>query len=149
MKKYLVLIALAIIAILSCEKDDICLEGTTPNLIISFYNKDTLSDKKEVTKMDVWAEGKDSIYTEVTKDSIFLPLDLNNNITTYNIRTNDIVDQITVKYTRNEIYVSRSCGYKFDFEDVETSSTFNWIDNIILIDTIINHEETAHIHITH
>ncbi|WP_139170919.1 DUF6452 family protein [Lutibacter oricola] len=99
--------------------------------------------------MDVWAEGMDSIYTSKSLDSIYLPLDLNNNTTVYNIRTNSLVDQITVNYTRNEIYVSRSCGYKFDFENVEVETTNEWINNVTLIDTIINHEQTAHIHITH
>mgnify|MGYP000114735838 CR=1 FL=1 len=80
MKKYFsITIILTLILILSCDKDDICLENTTPNLVLKFYdiNNDTLA--KPVTSLTVWANELDTIYLDKPFDSIIIPLDFNLN----------------------------------------------------------------------
>ena len=151
MKKYFsITIILTLILILSCEKDDICLENTTPNLILKFYdiNNDTIA--KPVTSLTVWANELDTIYLNKPFDSIIIPLDFNLDKTNYKLVSNNIVDTIYFSYQRNDIFISRSCGYKTIFENLEIDSfTNNWIKGFNINNTIIDNDTTAHINIFH
>ena len=152
MKKYLVLTILFLVTFLSCEKDDICIENTTPNLIIRFYDNDIQTELKQLDAMYVWVVDYDSIsiYNNVTIDSIVIPLNLTEDITKYVIEKNAIKDTIEFNYFRNDIFVSRSCGYKTNFENLEIKShTLNWIKNYTIINPIIENETAAHINIYH
>jgi len=150
MKKYITLIIIAVFTILSCEKDDICIENTTPSLIIRFYDNDLPTEVKGVENLTVWANGKDSIYLNQTLDSIVLPLDLTQDHTLYKLSANLIEDEINISYARNDIFVSRSCGYKTIFENIQiVSSTENWIKNIEITNLTIENDTAAHITIFH
>ena len=109
MKKYLILIIIVQLAFLSCEKDDICLESTTPNLIIQFYDDENRTELKTLTNMYVWAVDKDTldIYNNVTLDSIAIPMNLSENVTKYVIETNSIKDTIEFNYFRNATFLFR------------------------------------------
>jgi len=146
MKKYIIIIIVSFLAILSCEKDDICIDATTPSIIIRFYNNDIQTDVKKVSELTVWADGKDSIYVKQSLDSIIIPLDLNQNNTLYKFTSNSIEDEINFTYTRNDVFVSRSCGYKTIFENLQIdSNTTNWIKNISINNTTIENDTAAHI----
>jgi len=150
MKKYLTILVLLIFTILSCEKDDICLEETTPSLIIRFYDNDLQTEFKQVTSLTVWADGKDTLYLNQTLDSIVLPLDLTQNNTLYGFKSDGIEDQINFTYSRDDVYVSRSCGYKTIFENLTIdNNTTNWIKNININNSTIDNETAAHISIFH
>ncbi len=152
MKKYLVITIIFLVTFLSCEKDDICIENTTSKLIIRFYDNDIRTELKQLDAMYVWVVDYDSIstYNNVKTDSIVIPLNLNENITKYVIEKNAIKDTIEFKYFRNDIFVSRSCGYKTIFENLEINShTLNWIKNYTIINPIIENETAAHINIYH
>lgn len=150
MKKYITILLVSFVAILSCEKDDICLEETTPNLIIRFYDNDLQTEFKQVSGLTVWADGMDTIYLNQTLDSIVIPLDLTKDNTLYKFSANEIEDEINFTYSRNDIYVSRSCGYKTIFENIQIdSNTSNWIQNISINNSIIDNETSAHISIFH
>lgn len=152
MKKYLVLTIVFLVTFLSCEKDDICIENTTSKLIIRFYDNDIRTELKQLDAMYVWVADYDSIsiYNNVTTDSIVIPLNLTENITKYVIEKNAIKDTIEFNYFRNDIFVSRSCGYKTNFENLEIKShTLNWIKNYTIINPIIENETAAHINIYH
>lgn len=150
MKKYITIILASFLAILSCEKDDICIETTTPSLIIRFYDNDIQTDVKQISGLTVWAEGKDSIYLNQSLDSIAIPLNLNENITTYIIENNSIKDTIKFIYDRKDVFVSRSCGYKTIFENLQVdNNSINWIKNISINNTIIENDTAAHISIFH
>ena len=57
---------------------------------------------------------------------------------------------IYYKYTPEEEYVSRSCGYKVIFNDVTFSSDNNWIiDFTPETLTTIDNQNTAHVQIYH
>ncbi len=134
----------------SCEKDDICLDSTTPNLIIQFYDNENPTELKSLKGMYVWAVGKDTLdnYNNVTLDSIAIPLNLSENITKYVIETNSIKDTIEFNYFRNDIFISRSCGYKTIFENTEiVKHTLNWIKDYTIINATIENETAAHINI--
>ena len=150
MKKYFTIIAVSLITMLSCEKDDICIEATTPSLIIRFYDNDVQTDAKIVDDLTVWADGKDSLYVNQILDSIVIPLDLTQDQTLYKFSNNLIEDEINFSYTRKDIFVSRSCGYKTIFEDLQiTNSSSNWIKNIEINNSTIENDTAAHITIFH
>ncbi|PCH51864.1 MAG: hypothetical protein COC22_04990, partial [Flavobacteriaceae bacterium] len=94
MKKYFTIILVFFLTILSCEKDDFCVGTTTPNLVIRFYNNDIQTDVKKILLDSVWAIDKNGIeqYKNISIDSIAIPLNLNENSTTYIIENNSIKD---------------------------------------------------------
>lgn len=150
MKKYIALILVLIITILSCEKDDICIDTTTPSLIIRFYDNDNQTETKQVLLDSVWANSKENIYKNQTLDSIIIPLDLTQNNTLYKLTSNSIEDEINFTYDRKDIFVSRSCGYKTIFENLQIdSNTSNWIKNININNSTIENDTAAHITIFH
>lgn len=151
---------LIIILMAACEKDDICIEPITPNLILRFYDNSSQTDIKAVERLSVWADGKDTLsaYTSVTLDSIVIPLNTQATQTVYNFKMNNVdgniannmIDQLTISYDVEEVYVSRSCGFKAIFNNVTVTSGTGWIQsftpNTI---TTINNESSAHVQIFH
>jgi len=152
MRKYVTLIILAIILIVSCEKDDICLENTTPNLVLKFYDfeNDTLTKTILIDSVRVIGYELIDDFTATTLDSISLQLDLNAYKTAYQISSAETLDTIYFSYDRNDVFVSRSCGYKAVFENLTIDSlTNNWIKSYHINNTIIDNDTTAHINIYH
>jgi len=150
MKKYFTIIVVSIFAMLSCEKDDICIEATTPSLIIHFYNNDVQTESKSIEDLTVWANDKDSLYVNQELDSIVIPLDLAQDNTLYKFSNNLIEDEINFTYDRKDVFVSRSCGYKTIFENLQIeNNTSNWIKNIEINNSTIENDTAAHITIFH
>lgn len=158
MRKYLILLFILCFTFVNCEKDDICIDTTTPKLIIVFYNDTIPGVKKTVTSLTVWAEDNGNIYENKSLDSIAIPLDLNQNRTTYifenkfSIDTIDFTykDTIAFTYDRKDIFVSRSCGYKSTFENLQIESrSANWIKNDTIKNTTIDNETAVHLTIFH
>lgn len=152
MKKYITLLILSFFTILSCEKDDICIDATTPSLIFLFYDNDSQTDLKLIKLDSVWVEDNVKIeaYVNVSLDSIAIPIDLTKNNTTYIIENNAVKDTLKFSYTRNDVFVSRSCGYKTIFDNLQIdSNTTNWIKNISINNSTIDNETSVHISIFH
>lgn len=152
MKKYSTILLLSLFTILSCEKDDICIEPTTPSLVIRFYNNEIQTELKQILLDSVWEINLYGIekYKNIETDSIAIALDLNKNETTYILESNSVKDTITFNYNRSDIFVSRSCGYKTIFESLQIdSNTTNWIKNISINNIIIENDTAAHISIFH
>lgn len=150
MKKLLIPI-LTIIMVMSCQKDDICIDPTTPKLVIRFYDNANPTDYKAATDLSIWAEGLDPLteYQGQSRDSIALQLDPNADFTTYHIVTDTSEDVITINYTMDEIFVSRSCGFKYNFGSINlTDITNNWIINTEITNQTVE-DETEHIKIFH
>lgn len=137
---------------LSCEPDDICPESTstTPNLVIDAYDTDNPENIKAITKLVIGGIGNDFILTNgiISASKIALPLKTDANTTQYvlikdaSINNNGTPDDssddtidgnydtITISYTREEVYVSRACGYKTIFKNVTLTiepDSDNWI----------------------
>jgi len=152
MKKQLVIFVILIITFLGCEKDDICIDAITPNLIIRFYNDTLHTELKKVALDSVWAINKNvlSAYKGVITDSIAIPLNLSENSTRYIIENNSVKDTLEFSYTRSDVFVSRSCGYKTIFDNLQISNnTNNWIKSITINNPTISDEKAAHISIYH
>jgi len=161
----------------SCERDDICPESTptTPSLIISTFDVNEQDSKKNVFGLRIQGVGIDEVltsYNVVTNDSLVLPLDTTTNISQYKLHSNytyddndtpedmsdDIIggnqDIIIITYTREEVYVSRACGYKTIFNDVEVvieDDGDNWIQLIQSINNpqSVEDERAAHFNLFH
>lgn len=149
----IVLFPLLLLSTISCEIDDICTEEVlTPKLVIRFYDAIEPSNTKEVEALYVWAEDKDSIYVNSTLDSIALPINVSETETKYLLSKDAVVDTLYLQYINQEIFVSRSCGYKFNFELLEETHTSNeWIAYFETLESpqIIDNEQTAHVKIFH
>jgi Family of unknown function (DUF6452) len=166
MKKIIVLFIL-FSAFYSCEKDDICSESTptTPKLIIRFYDISSQEETKNVTRLRVTAFDENntevliSNLNAVTTDSINLPLRTDADLTKfvlYKDYVDDVTignpDTVTIRYEREDVYVSRACGFKIIFKNIAfsfESDGDNWIVNDEIINSIIDNETTAHIKIFH
>lgn len=150
----------------SCEKDDICAEGTitTPRLVVEFYDATDTSTLKNVTNLGLIAPGLTNGYAFNGVSQITVPLRTTDNTTTLQFiengsdddTANDNIDEITFNYTRQDIYVSRACGYKtnFNLDDtngvVVTSDADNWISTTIsptIEQSAITNEDEIHVKI--
>jgi hypothetical protein len=150
--KYLSLLLILSLALSSCEVDDICTQDVqNPRLVLSFYDLDNPSVKKTANELYVWAEAKDSLYKNQNLDSIALPLDITKNELIYLIESTHTVDTLHVFYKNNEVFLSRSCGYIYNFELEETTNlTQHWTSGFEFItDQQINNETQTHIKVYH
>jgi len=169
-KIYLLVLALALF-FSSCEKDDICdaNTATTPRLVIQFYDFANPSVLKNVTNLKVVGAGMtDGIIfngTETTSgNTISIPLKTNDVTTSYTFTLNSgnsnpalvNVDNIQFDYTKNDIFVSRACGFKTLFT-LNTSNPYThtdaavpdekWIQYISVEKSNIENENETHIKI--
>ncbi|WP_447637489.1 DUF6452 family protein [Flavobacterium microcysteis] len=179
MKKIQNIITALFIAVcfFGCEKDDICsgTTPTTPRLMIEFREKDNPTILKPVTDLKARATGMttDVIFNEAlastdpkryltSANKIGLPLRITGVITEYTLTQNSTSanpairneDKITFNYNTREIYVSRACGYKTNFNltgipTQEPNSVDNnrWISNIVVETPNIETENEIHIKI--
>ncbi|WP_158975964.1 DUF6452 family protein [Cellulophaga sp. L1A9] len=161
--KYLILLAGLVFAFNSCEKDDICVDGDTPLLVIRFYDATITTDLKAPSNLLVKGlldSGEyGDIITNVGTDSIQIPLRIASLSTTYNLSTNATTDTenanediLVFDYTTKEVFVSRACGYVVNYEELTdelTTDTDNWIKDIEIINTTVEDQTTAHVKIYH
>ena len=165
------LILLVILSI-SCERDDICPDSTptTPRLIINLIDPDADDEdtSKNVFDLVVIGTGNDAVlegYSIVDVDNIILPLKTDENTTQYSLIKEATVDDdgilnggnediVTINYSREQVYVSRACGYKTIFKNVTLTietDTDNWMlsrqatnDN-----QSVENETAAHFKVSH
>ncbi|CAM1364480.1 conserved exported hypothetical protein [Tenacibaculum sediminilitoris] len=158
MKKYIALFII-IASLIACEKDDFCTQNpVTPNLVLRFYNMDNTNDLKNVERLSVIAEGKtDSLFTNRTADSIAIPLNSLSQKTVYTLKMNDVDGNIannqtatlTIEYTPEDDYVSRSCGFRVIFKDVNLSHS-GWISSLSTNQIpLIDNQASAHVQVFH
>ena len=162
MKKVLLLICFAIPFFTACEKDDFCTQNpVTPNLILRFYDTNNRDLVKEVQNLSIYAENKDTLfeYISVNLDSVAIPLNSSSNETIYYLKrnnsngatTNNEIAKLTIQYTPENVYVSRSCGFKVLYNNVTFSPATNtWIQDITPTNlTTIDNQNNAHLQIFH
>lgn len=179
MKRYLVTICIVVFAITfwNCEKDDICAEGTitTPRLVIEFYDAASPTTLKNVTNLRVEESGTgigvvfntslaiDNEARYLTNDNtIEIPLKTFTDQSQFDFKfdygntTNENNDVITFNYTREDIYISRACGYKTNFtldttNGIQvTNDGSNWISSTVqptIEQATITNENEVHVKI--
>jgi hypothetical protein len=161
MKKNVLFILLITVLISACEKDDFCIKNPiTPNLVLRFYDTNDRETLKDVERLSIWAENKDTItnYKSINIDSVAIPLNSLATKTIYHLKMNNSDGSIannktasfTITYTTQEEYVSRSCGFKILFNDVTFESDNTWITEFTPeILTTIDNQNAAHVQIFH
>lgn len=173
MKRYIIPIILVFLgfgALLSCEKDDICSESTptSPMLVIDFYEFLNPSVSKSFQKLEIFdVENPEKILVFEGENQILLPLKTDSQTSTYifklyytNINvvmTNE--DVVEIRYTKDDIYISRACGYKSNFtlsdsdplnpnpKITDSGSDELWIKETIVRQPVITNENETHLDI--
>ncbi len=162
MKKVIVpilFLLITILAVFSCEKDDICLdsEAKTSKLIIRFKDNNNHSLYKDATLLAIKGIGNADVIDFGTTDSIAIPLKTDLDLTQFEFlknyeETTENSDQLDFNYTRTDEFISRACGYRTVFENLSTTiinDTNNWILDYEIVQTTITNEDEKHLIIYH
>jgi hypothetical protein len=172
MKKILLLLVVALsISFSNCEKDDICDANTvtTPRLVISFYDITNSTVLKNVTNLKIIGEGMEEGIeyngsTLINSNEVAIPLKTNTDVTTFRFILNygnantALVNEdiLQFDYTRENIFVSRACGFKtlytldplhpYTHTDAAVADQ-KWIQYIAVKKSAINNENETHLEI--
>ena len=133
---------------LSCEKDDICIEGSenTNRVTIGFVNYKSRI-QTGISLSYIKGINNDSILSEeFSGDYLKLPLKVNSNQTRYILEHDKIKDTLKIFHQTNHLYLNRSCGFKSNFlikSETEIEKESGWIREVsIEKDSIFNEENT-------
>lgn len=157
---------LAFILATACEKDDICVDGDTPLLVITLYRSDDPATPKNATTLRVVGLGNgtpvNTFADRSSRDSIGIPLRADTNragfVFIYSSKDNDQGadtgnrDTLYFDYTVSENFVSRACGFVPNYENLAfelQQDTNNWIDSVAVIQPDIRNNTSAHVSIFH
>ena len=137
-----------IIFFFSCEKDDICIEGSenTNRVTIVFIDNES-KNPTGINLSLIKGINNDSIISEAFSGAeLKLPLMVNSNKTKYILEQNEIRDTLIIFHQTNHLYLNRSCGFKSNFlikSDTEILKESGWIREISIVqDSIFNEEKT-------
>lgn len=154
-------IILYLLLILSCEKDDICLEGTpsTSRIIVLFLDNENPEDKKAVDKLLISGLIKKDTFKLFSGDSLAIPLRNNRDFTQLRFSLNTssqtiLFDSIQINHKQFDTYINRACGFKSTFilKDpfhYRLTQGIGWIKQIKKIRDTISDEESSHLAIYH
>jgi len=174
MKNIVTLLLITMISLSSCEKDDICdaNTSTTPRLIIEFYDKTNPTVLKNVTNLKVIGEGMEEgiVFNSSTGDSKYLtsgtsisiPLKTDADTATFRFILNYgnpnptliDTDEVTFNYSRQDVFVSRACGYKTVYAFIPNSQYIQtaipdtkaiWMQYISVEKSNIENENETHV----
>jgi hypothetical protein len=175
MKKIVALLLMVLVTSSSCEKDDICDANTptTPRLVIEFYDFSNSSVLKNVDNLKVIGNGMtegivfnpnatgDSQYL-TNGNKIALPLKIDGDSTTFTFILNSgnpnaaltDTDEVTFNYSRENVFVSRACGFKTLFQFAPSNpivhtavpnTKLKWMQYISVEKSNIANENETHI----
>ncbi|NHF61223.1 hypothetical protein FK220_017860 [Flavobacteriaceae bacterium TP-CH-4] len=156
-------IFLGILCIASCEKDDICVDGDTPLLVIRFYDKDDTTLLKTVPALEVRGlNGSDTlgVIANASLDSIAIPLRVDQGGTSFIFSQNPDeedettlnMDNITFNYETRELFVSRACGFIVNYDSLSATAIIDdslWIEEIRIVTPLVENASSAHVKILH
>ena len=175
MKKvlHLVLLLLGLTYSTSCERDDICVEGDTPLLVIGFFDIEDTLNFKEVPSFRLRALDNDAIVNNsalygfsdraTENDSILIPLRIAENTTSFEFIINSAdddttgaetgtVDTLNLSYVVNSEFISRACGFIANYNELQIEQVVNasnWIQDISIVTTDIERTNQIHVKIFH
>ena len=137
---------------LSCEKDDICIEGSenTNRITIGFLENES-KNPKGINLSFIKGVNNDSIISEAfSGDELKLPLMVNSNQTKYILEQNEVRDTLIIFHQTSHLYLNRSCGFKSNFlikPETEIIKESGWIREISIVQDSIFNEEKKNIFI--
>ena len=164
--KLALLILLSCLSFSACEKDDICVDGDTPLLVVRFYDFENQTEFKAVPALRVVGVGSsftvDTFTDRTSLDSIGLPLKVDDTATVFDLILNSAdddddletgnTDTLTFTYTTQEEFKSRACGFVMNFENLAqtlATDTDNWIKQIEIDTSVVANSASAHVKIFH
>ncbi|MGB5554234.1 MAG: DUF6452 family protein [Flavobacteriaceae bacterium] len=155
-------IILCIISFSACEKDDICVDGDTPLMVIEFYDVNDTTLLKDVPSLTVNGFiAPDSVLTTIENTSantVTLPLRVDNTSSTFifsqRLTVNDSIqaDTITFTYQRKEEFVSRACGFTVSYTELQSNigqENDVWVQDILIDTLYVNNTVTTNVKILH
>ena len=172
MKKIIpiLLIVSVLFYVSSCEKDDICVDGDTPLMVIGFFDFADTTLVKNVPSIRIRNIDIDSILTNSSfsdrsesPDSLQVPLRSTATTTMYQIISESAddeeteletgnIDTLTISYELGEAFVSRACGFVTNYNNISvsvTESAENWIQDIKVVQPNIVNTDSIHVKIYH
>ena len=176
MKKIIpiLLIAVMLYYVSSCEKDDICVDGDTPLLIVGFYDVEDTTAFKRVESIRIRNIDIDSIISKDSykgafsdrsniADSVLVPLRSNAVTTMYQIISGSQddadtgeetgnIDTLTISYDLGEAFVSRACGFVVNYNNITVTlneGAENWIQDISVVQPNVANTDSIHVKIFH
>ena len=163
----IVVILLGIFSFSACEKDDICVDGDTPLMIVGFYDANDPTTAKAVTALRVAGLGKtttvDTFTDRADLDSIAIPLNpatteatfilISNSATSEEGAETGNLDTLRLTYGVDEEFVSRACGFVARYNTLNTDffpGSESWIREVTIENPIVeNPITTLHVKILH
>ncbi|SEQ37905.1 hypothetical protein SAMN05421824_1492 [Hyunsoonleella jejuensis] len=173
----ILLVFIVAVTQVSCERDDLCPETTqtTARLVMEAFDVSLPDDSKNIFGLRI--EGIDDEgngigvlddYNVVTSSNLVLPLRTDEDVTKYKLHRDYTEDDdgnpnggnediITITYIREEVFVSRACGYRTIFNnvqirvDVEDLDDDEWIRSIQTENDnqVVENEAEAHFILLH
>ena len=161
-----ILLFIGILAVASCEKDDICVEGDTPLLVIEFYNINDTSALKIVPTIRVVGVGQNvtvnTVADRTALNTISIPLKTDVDVTSFIIISASAsaedgsetgnIDTVNFSYKRLEDFLSRGCGFVVNYDSLQanvSADTNNWIKDIEIIRAQVINSDSTHVKIFH
>ncbi|SKB48749.1 DUF6452 family protein [Maribacter arcticus] len=161
-----IVLFIGILAVASCEKDDICVEGDTPLLVIEFYNINDTSALKIVPTIRVVGVGQNvtvnTVADRTALNTISIPLKTDVDVTSFIIISASAsaedgsetgnIDTVNFSYKRLEDFLSRGCGFVVNYDSLQanvSSDTNNWIKDIEIIRAQVINSDSTHVKIFH
>lgn len=164
-KLFLLIITLGAFLISACEKDDICVDGDTPLLVLRFYDALDTTSLKSVSNLRIIGAGQEGPVTTFadrsTADSVAIPLRADQSSTQFFVILNSAdegeletgnIDTLSFSYGVDEVFVSRACGFIANYNGLSpelTTGSENWIQSVEIVDTTITNQFSAHVKIFH
>ncbi|MGB0838292.1 MAG: DUF6452 family protein [Flavobacteriaceae bacterium] len=143
-------IVCTLILLTSCENDDICVEPGTPLIHITFHDAEFRELRKPVNSLTVSSQDYGNYIQNSTTDSIAIPMDLTLNTTPYTFESEDIDNDLEFSYDKQDEFVSRACGYKSTFYNLDlVLLKQTWIESFEIINSEILDDSTTAIKIYH
>ena len=136
----------------SCEKDDICIEGSenTNRVSIGFIDNES-GNPTGINLNLIKGVKNDSIISEkFSGNELKLPLMVNSNETKYILEQNEVRDTLIILHQTKHLYLNRSCGFKSNFlikSETEIIKESGWIREISIVQDSIFNEEITNIFI--
>ncbi len=127
----------------SCTQDQICLSNQHA-LQAGFYSAWTESDKDSLlidASVFGIGDGIDSIYKNEIVTKMFLPLSFDRDTTGFVIKNHNLVDTIWFKHSKEIKFISRDCGFTFNFTIDTTWFTNIFIDSVAIGHPLVNYGE--------
>ena len=159
------LILFILLPLLGCEKDDICVDGDTPLLVVRFYNADDPTSPKQVDGLRVVGIGNggavDTFADRSATDSIGIPLRLDDGISSFAFILNSAdedgmetgnPDTLSFQYDIQSRFVSRACGFIGTYDNLQHTlgtDTDSWISSVEIARAFVQFSDSAHVKIFH